>query len=230
MIERVRSWGFGDPIAELSACLAGGGAIVFPTESSYGLGVDPRDPRGVEAIYRAKRRERGKPLPVVIGSPRQLPLLGIDPGDDLIVEASRHWPAPLTVVAETQVDWPAGAGTRTLAIRVPAHAALRALLDELGHPLTATSANVAGAEPWLDTASVRRGLADAWAADGDETTEERSGGRARWVVIEGGRLPGGAPSTVVSRDATGAVRVVRAGAFRWRGAGSLGAASRGATH
>jgi L-threonylcarbamoyladenylate synthase len=224
MTERLRSWAFGDAVGDLTDCLASGGAIVFPTESSYGLGVDPRDARGVEAIYRAKQRERGKPLPVVIGSPRQLALLGIDPADELILEATRHWPAPLTVVAPTEADWPAGAGSRTLAIRVPAHAALRALLEELGHPLTATSANLAGAEPWLDTASVRRGLLEAI---------ETSGGwdeRARWAVIEGGRLPGGAPSTVISRDATGAVRVVRAGAFRWRGAGPLAADSRGATH
>jgi len=46
-----------------------GGVVAFATESSYGLGVDPRSERGVEAIYRLKGRERGKALPVVAGPP-----------------------------------------------------------------------------------------------------------------------------------------------------------------
>src|SRR5205807_557189 len=59
-------WHFGDPLAPLQAVLARGGVLAVPTESSYGLGVDPRNRAGVEAVYRIKGREGGKALPVVV--------------------------------------------------------------------------------------------------------------------------------------------------------------------
>lgn len=186
-------WRFGDPIAPVVECLGRGGAIVFPTESSYGLGVDPRNAAGVEAIYRFKERERAKPLPVVVADLAQLSLLGIDPDDPLLLRIAPHWPAPLTAVLATGEDLPAGAGTRTLAVRIPRHDGLRELLRSLGHPLTATSANPSGGAPWLDIEEVRAGMRGA-----------------DWVVVQGGRLPGGAPSTVVSAEG-----VLREGAFRW---------------
>ena len=61
--------------------------LAFPTESSYGLGVDPWNRTGVETIYRIKEREAGKALPVVIAGREQLAGLGIDP-DLHIVERS----------------------------------------------------------------------------------------------------------------------------------------------
>ena len=57
--------------------LAAGGVLAVPTESSYGLGVDPRDAQGIEAIYRLKGRERGKALPVVAADVAQLLALGV---------------------------------------------------------------------------------------------------------------------------------------------------------
>ena len=59
-------WRFDDPVAPLAALLARGGVLAIPTESSYGLAVPPGNAAGVEAIYRIKQRERGKPLPEVI--------------------------------------------------------------------------------------------------------------------------------------------------------------------
>ena len=75
----MRVWHWGDPVAPLRALLARGGVLAFPTESSYGLGADPRNPAGVETIYRIKGREAGKPLPVVVAGREQLADLGIDP-------------------------------------------------------------------------------------------------------------------------------------------------------
>ena len=63
-----------------AALLARGGVLAIPTESSYGLGADPRNPAGVEAVYRIKGRDAGKPLPVVVAGLEQLAGLGIDPG------------------------------------------------------------------------------------------------------------------------------------------------------
>ena len=81
-----------------AAALAAGGVLAFATESSYGLGVDPRDPRGVEAIYRLKGRELGKPLPVVAADVPQLLALGVDPDAEALAWATPRWPAAITVV------------------------------------------------------------------------------------------------------------------------------------
>ena len=109
------------------------------------------------------------------------------------------WPGPLAVI----VDAPASlapavhAGTGTVAVRVPSHPVARALAGAAGHLLTATSANRSG-EPPATTAGALLALPDD----------------ARVLVVDGGPVPGGAPSTIV--DARGARPVlVRAGAIAW---------------
>jgi L-threonylcarbamoyladenylate synthase len=198
----VRVFHFGDPVAPLRDLLRRGGVVAFPTESSYALGVDPRNRTGVEAIYRIKEREAGKALPVVIADRGQLAGLGIDPdlrffkGDPNIVERfAAVWPAPLTVVLPLARPLPASAGGGTLAVRVPDHEELRGLLAALGHGLTATSANRSGGEPILDPADLGELLA---------------GEDAR--VVDGGVLAGGPPSTLVAIEGDGLV-VLRTGRF-----------------
>ncbi len=191
----VTFWRFGDPIAPLRALLARGGVLAIPTESSYGLGVDPWNPAGVEAIYRIKEREAGKPLPVVIAGRDQLAGLGIDPDLNIVKRLFALWPAPLTAVLPVARPLPASAGTRTLAVRVPDHGPLRELLAALGHGLTATSANASGEAPMVDPAAVAGLLA------GEDA-----------VVVDGGVLPGGPPSTLVAIEKDRLV-VLRSGRF-----------------
>ncbi len=175
--------------------LATGGLVAFPTESSYGLGVDPRDPRGVEAIYRLKGRERGKPLPVVAAEVSQLLELGVEPAAEALAWARPRWPAALTVVLPLVTPIPASAGEPTIAARIPAHEGLRELLGELGHALTATSANPSGEPPLTDPDEVRSWL-------------EASG--ERFLVVDQGKTSGGPPSTLVElRD--GEVVILRKG-------------------
>lgn len=191
-------WHWGDPIAPLQSLLARGGVLAFPTESSYGLGADPRNPEGVETIYRIKVREAGKPLPVVVSGRDQLVDLGVDPNLYIVECLLEHWPAPLSAVlpiARPSRLLPASAGTGTLAVRVPDHERLRGLLAEIGHGLTATSANRSGEEPILDPLEVARLLAGQDA-----------------VVVDGGVLPGGPPSTLVAIEGDRLV-VLRAGRF-----------------
>jgi L-threonylcarbamoyladenylate synthase len=189
------TWRWGDPVAVLAAARARGAVLVVPTESSYGLGVDPGNRRAVEAVYRLKAREAGKPLPVVIAEPAQAAALGVDPGLPELARAARCWPGPLTAVLPLRpgTGLPAAAGTGSVAVRVPAHDRLRRLLRELG-PLTATSANPAGGAPLVDPAEVAELAAGADA-----------------VLVDDGVLPGGPPSTVVAFDAAGRPRVLRAG-------------------
>lgn len=191
-------WRFGDPVEPLRAVLARGGVLAVPTESSYGLGVDPRNRTGVEAVYRIKGRGADKALPVVVADRGQLMDLGIDPDLPILEPLSACWPGPLTVVLplpRSAPEIPAAAGERGLAVRIPGHAGLRQLLASLGHGLTATSANRSGGEPIVDPKGLPALLA------GEDA-----------VIVDGGILPGGAPSTLVAIDG-GAAVVLRRGSF-----------------
>src|SRR5579859_5645751 len=116
-------WLPGSPLEPLARHLAAGGVIAFPTESSYALGADPRNARGVEAIYRLKERERGKALPVVGADRTQLEGLGIDLSGPAVEAATQFWPAPLTLVVPVSGALAAAAADATLAVRVPDHPA-----------------------------------------------------------------------------------------------------------
>ena len=193
-------WRSGDPVEPLRELLRRGGVLAIPTESSYGLGADPRNRIGVEAIYRIKGREPRKPLPVVVADLAQLAGLGIDPDLSILKVLSACWPGPLTAVLPRKrpiagSEIPAAAGEPTLAVRIPGHEGLRRLLAALGHGLTATSANLSGGEPVLDPA----GAADLLA--GEDA-----------MVVDGGVLPGGPPSTLVAIEEAGPV-VLRIGTF-----------------
>jgi len=191
-------WPWEGDLNDVRAALSAGRIVAIPTESSYGLAVDPRSASGVEAIYRLKERERGKPLPVVAAGIEQALGLGIE-RNEAIRFAEAHWPAALTVVAPLRLDVsvPAAAGGDTLAVRVPDHDRLRAFLQALGHPLTATSANRSGEPPACDVADLEPILSAAGA-----------------LVIGGEQTPGGLASTVVSWTSAG-LRVLRRGRFEF---------------
>jgi L-threonylcarbamoyladenylate synthase len=188
-------WRWGDSPRPLIEALERGAILALPTESSYGLGVDPRSAVGVEAIFRLKGRDAGKPLPVVVAGIDQIRDLG---GDVELLAASglaAAWPAPLTVVLPLACPLPAAAGSPGLGFRVPAHAPLRSLLSELGRGVTATSANRSGEPALLDPRPVARLLR------GEDA-----------VLVDGGVLPGGSPSTVVAARPDG-VEVLRPGSY-----------------
>lgn len=190
-----RHWRWEESPAELAATLARGGVLAIPTESSYGLAVDPRDRRGVDAIYRIKGRARREPLPVVVAGREQLAGLGVAADDPLVRLLAGCWPAPLSLVVAAAPGLPAAAGGATLAVRVPAHRRLRSLLGALGHPLTATSANRSGSPPVTDPAALEPLL------DGADA-----------VIVDDGALAGGSPSTLVVLQGT-ALTVLRRGRY-----------------
>lgn len=188
-------WRWGEEVSVLTQTLDRGGFLAIPTESSYGLAADPRNPEGVAAIYRCKGRPPEKALPVVLGELAQLGGLGGDPSSPGLTELAALWPAPLTVIVPIRQPIPASAGASTLAVRIPSHERLRALLLTLDRPLTATSANPAGGEPVSGLVELHRILAP-WAS----------------VLVDDGDLAGGAPSTLVEPTEHG-YRVLREGAI-----------------
>ncbi len=194
-VRSLRRWYPGDEVAPLRQHLADGGVLIIPTESSYGLAVDPRNATGVQAVYRLKGREGGKPLPVVAADGQQILHLGVAPSSPGLATAHRLWPAPLTVVLPIAEPLAATAGSATLAVRIPAHPPLRQLLQALGCPLTATSANFSGDPPIIEPSQLQ-------ALMGEQDV----------ILIDDGVLSGGAPSTLV-RPLVGGVEVLRQGAF-----------------
>jgi L-threonylcarbamoyladenylate synthase len=183
-------------IASLREILSRGGLAAVPTESFYGLAADPSSAAGVERVLAVKGREAGKPLLVLFGERRQLGPLAVAAAPAVLDRFFAIWPAPLTVVLPLRAPIPASLSARTLGVRMPADAALRDLLAHLG-PVTGTSLNRAGEAPCQDAEEVARRFA-----------------REIDVLVDGGRTPGGLPSTVV--DATvDPPRLIRAGAFAW---------------
>ena len=119
----------------------------MPTETVYGLAADATNGDAVARIYAAKGRPSFNPLIVHVpelAAAERLVMLD-DISRDL---AGRYWPGPLTLVlparANNGIAAIVSAGLPTLAIRVPAHPAMRALLGATGKPLAAPSANASG--------------------------------------------------------------------------------------
>lgn len=179
-------------VAAVRDALTSHGVIGLPTETYYGLGARPQDPEGVERIFDVKGRPVDRALPVVAASLAQVEAL-VRLEEPWRSRLAAAWPAPLSAVLPLLAPLPFTAST--LAIRIPSHPLLVRLLEHVG-PLTATSANRSG-EPPLETA--------------DAVRATLLGGLA--LVLDGGRSPGGRPSTLV--DLTAPIpKLLRPGVFQ----------------
>jgi L-threonylcarbamoyladenylate synthase len=141
----VRADGEGERAA--AAWLSGGGVAVVPTDTVYGLAARPTDAEAVRAVYRMKGRPESMHLPVLAASVAQVRALGVSFSPAAEALARRWWPGPLTLAFgfEAGADRPAWLDGRTeVAVRIPDHDFLRALLERTG-VLVVTSANPHGA-------------------------------------------------------------------------------------
>ncbi len=184
------------PAAEAVANVrAASGIVLIPTETFYGLGADPTDPEAVARIFETKGRPPEMAVPVLAADWQQLEAMVRVP-ERHRVQLSRIWPAALTVILPTRERLVAGRDS-TLAVRIPGHARLRALLYRVG-PLTGTSANRHGHHPEVSAAAAVASLV---------VPPE--------LVLDGGATAGGAPSTLV--DLTGEEPVIlRRGEVGWQ--------------
>ncbi len=179
--------------AQALALLQMGGLVAFPTDTVYGLGALAFDAAAVESIYAAKDRPAEKAISVLIADPSDLAKVTLKVPPAAARLASRFWPGPLTLVVEKHPDLPeALTAGLTVGVRIPDHPVARALLRSAG-PMAVTSANLSG-QPSPSTAK--------------EVYAQLEGRIA--LVIDGGKTPGGIPSTVV--DCTGPEpRILRTG-------------------
>lgn len=179
--------------------VSAGGIAAFPTDTLYGLAVDPRQDAAVNALFTIKGREPGQPIPLIAADCDQVERC-IGPLPELGRRlAGQLWPGPLTLVFEAAPRLAAvlHSSTGRVAVRVPAHPIAQGLAALVGHAVTSTSANRSGQPAPATAAEVIASL-----------------GGAVDVVLDGGPAPGGPPSTVV--DVTGPVPVLlRVGAVPW---------------
>ncbi|AMG75995.1 L-threonylcarbamoyladenylate synthase [Sphingopyxis granuli] len=196
-----------DTVARAAALVAQGLPVAVPTETVYGLAADARNADAVARIYAAKGRPDFNPLIVHVPDLTAAEALGVF-GTAERTLAVRFWPGPLTLVVPRTRDCPvariATAGLDTIALRVPAHRAMRALLAASRAPLAAPSANASGRVSPTRAAHVLTSL----------------DGRIA-LVIDDGATTAGVESTI-ARVVDGAVEVLRPGPVT---AAMLGAAS-----
>ncbi len=136
-----------ESIARAARILREGGVVAFPTETVYGLGAAAFDPIAVARVFEIKRRPSFDPLIVHVLDRTMLARVAgeLDARSDAL--ARRFWPGPLTLVLRKLAAVPdlVTAGAATVAVRIPAHPVARALLEALGAPIAAPSANPFGA-------------------------------------------------------------------------------------
>jgi L-threonylcarbamoyladenylate synthase len=171
----------GRDFQEILSFLRGGGVIGYPTDTAYGLGADALSEEAVHEIFRIKGRPEQKPILVIVDSLTMAEQVARIP-DEARRVAERFWPGPLTLVLPALESVSSGltAGTGTIGVRWPnAPFALR-VLGELGHPLTATSANISGLPAAVTAAEVQSQLE----------------GRLK-MLVDGGELPARGGSTLL---------------------------------
>ncbi len=128
------------------ACLKSGEPVVFPTETVYGLGAPVFNERAIRRIFAIKGRPLDNPLIAHISSLEEARTLSDDLSPAFYLLAETFWPGPLTIVVKRREEVPslASAGHPTIAIRMPMHATARRLIEGVGEPLVAPSANLSG--------------------------------------------------------------------------------------
>lgn len=174
-------------VSKIAELLKAGAVIAYPTDTFYGLGADIYREDAIKRIFEIKGRERDKPILILISEKEELEQL-VSTGNHLLYG---FWPGPMTLVlkASENISKSLTGSTGKIGIRLPDHKFCRMLIQKLGHPITATSANISGMGS-LDNP------ADVLNVVGDKID----------VLVDGGKTRGGLESTVV--DVTGKEPVI----------------------
>lgn len=201
-------------VADLSAAsrvISQGGVVAFPTETYYGLGVDPFNAEALSRLFAIKARPVEKAVLVLIRDRQQLPLLAAQMVPVFQPLLDRFWPGPLTLVFPARPDLSKllTGGTGTVGVRVSSHPVAARLLSAYGGPVTATSANVSGQPPATTAAQVKAQF-----------------GNAVDCILDGGPTPGGPGSTLIGCTDDGQCRLLREGVVAFSQVQSLAADER----
>lgn len=175
--------------------LRDGGIVIYPTDTVYGIGCDPRNEEALTRLLNLKGR-RGKPLPILASNIEAIKLIA-DINSKAEKLARAFWPGPLTIVVPLKSHMPfqVTMGKSKVGVRIPNNIVARILAENIGGLIVGTSANKTGEREPKSLEEVDASLLSQ--VD---------------VAINGGTCPLGVPSTVVEVD--GEVRVIREGAIK----------------
>ena len=185
-----------DNLQKAISCIKNEEVVGIPTETVYGIGVDPLSQAAVDKIFNLKERDENKPLSILVHSFHDLIKLKIISKVPEIVEL--YWPGPLTIIVESELNFADGVGTKnpnSIGVRVPDNELTLELLKKTG-PLAVTSANISGQE---DITNER----DAEALFGDKIGH----------YLQGSALHGSGSTIVDFRDEE--FKVIREGPLKW---------------
>lgn len=178
-------------IREAVRVLKMGGVIAYPTETTYGLGCDPRNAKAVARIFKIKGRDTKKMVLLVAANVSQVKKVArFSPHAKRL--AATFWPGPLTLVL------PATEGKKDIAIRVSSDVFVHGLTSRFKFPIVSTSANRSGRTPCRSVRAIRKVFAGHQAPD---------------LIIDGGTLPKRPPSTIARIKNDGTIEVLREGAI-----------------
>lgn len=162
--------------------LRAGKVIVFPTDTVYGVGARGMDESAIRQLFVVKERPLDKPIPYLLAQSADLDSVSEQVPEIARKLADKFWPGGLTLVvpANRRVPRILTSGGDKVAVRVPNHPTIRALIDSIGEPIAATSANISG--------------------EGAPATAQQALSQLRGrvsMVLDAGPTPGNIPSTVV---------------------------------
>ena len=184
-----------DTFADAVGALKRGEVIVFPTETLYGLGADALNFAAVEKVFQLKGRDPNNPIPVLVADQEMLLKVVANVPPAAIRLMNGFWPGPLTLVLPARQGIPAPLlnGTGGIGVRISSQLIATELVNALGRPLTATSANPSGQTPARTLEEAKKYFA----------------GRIE-IFVDSGKLTSKTGSTVaeISGDM---IRVIRAG-------------------
>jgi len=176
--------------------LAGGGIVAFPTETCYGLAVDPFNDKALQRLFAVKHRPADKPVLLLIHDQALLYSLVTAVPTVYSPLITRYWPGPLTLIFPARTGLPSllTGGTGTIGVRISPHPIAQALGRAFGRAITATSANLSEQPPARTAAEVRACL-----------------GEAIDLIVDGGSTPTSRCSTIIG-ERGGGLRLLRRGA------------------
>ena len=173
--------GLAEGIDAAKGVILAGGVVAFPTESFYGLAVNPMDEQAVEGLFRVKKRESDLPILILISSLESLNTYVKEIPDIARALMDKFWPGGLTILFEPKayISQRLTAGTGKLGVRLSSHPVATALAGSVNSPITGTSANISGRPPCRTAMEVynyfQKGI----------------------LILDGGNTEGGRGSTIV---------------------------------
>ncbi len=169
-------------ILDAVRAIRAGGVVALPTDTVYGIGVDPTNAAAIRRLFHIKRRDGARAIPILLADVSHLGDVCDSPSEAAMRLAEAFLPGPLTLVVSLSAELPSelNAESGTVGVRVPDHDVARDFIRACGGMLAVTSANISGEPPATCVADLSAELL-----------------RQIDLVVDGGPTPGGAASTVV---------------------------------